>query len=567
MTPTSTYTESSNKHHGGGWRFALVAFAVLGGALLTTSSGAVEGTGAKTVAVQGSTTFHNRILQPNLAAIEAASGGVYAWLENLQNVLDTGRPFSESHELDDGRTVLVNTQPLADGGWVDLHEDITEKRASEAQIAKLARFDTLTGLANRHHFQENLNQALLGLDTFDRFAILWFDLDRFKTINDTLGHPAGDEVLKSVADRLRVCVRDTDFVARLGGDEFAIIISGPGVVERDAAQLADRLLRKLSAPYEIFDKVVSIGVSIGIAVAPGHGTNAEDLIKHADIALYQAKARGRGMFVVFNSNLETEITARDRAEVDLRRAIAANELLLHYQPILDVKTGKVKSCEALMRWQHPTRGMVSPAEFIPLAEEIGLIEVMGEWAIQKACHDAAAWPGGIKVAVNLAATQLTSSEVVKAVANALAKSGLPASRLELEVTETIMLKDNASTIEALQALRGMGVTIALDDFGTGYASLSYLRSFPFDKLKIDQCFVKEIASRDDCFAIVKTVVSLARSLGMSSVAEGIETPEILERVISAGCDELQGYLFSRPVSATDLRAALQRAEECRAMAA
>lgn len=484
-----------------------------------------------------------------------------SWMIKLHAQIATGAPFSEVHEIEAGRTALVNTQPLEGGGWVDLHEDITEKLAAETEISRLAHFDTLTGLANRHYFQETLEEALLGLGNGMRFAVLWFDLDKFKAVNDTLGHPSGDALLKIVAARLRDTVRKSDFIARLGGDEFAIIATGANFEDQDAATLARRLLRIVSAPYDLDGRIVSVGVSIGIVIAPEHGVTAHELTRNADRALYRAKSRGRGNAVLFNDNLEAEISGREQAEADLRRALASNQLLLHYQPIIDVTTGRIKSCEALMRWHHPVRGMVSPGEFIPLAEEMGLIGAMGEWALRQACRDAAEWPDGIMVSVNVAATQFTSTDMVLAVKSALQVAGLAASRLELEVTETIMLKDNAATIDALRALRDAGVSIALDDFGTGYASLSYLRAFPFNKIKIDQCFVKDIATRPDCFSIVQAIVSLAHSLGMASVAEGIETPDVLAKVIAAGCDEAQGYYFSRPVAVSSLPEALRMATE------
>lgn len=489
------------------------------------------------------------------------------WRERLVEKLKDGLAFTETHELPDGRMIMVNTQPLEGGGWVDLHEDITEKRAIETRIARLAQVDALTNLANRHHFQETLARKLARVDSDGGFALIWFDLDKFKAVNDTLGHPAGDELLRIVAERIRATVRSGDFIARLGGDEFAVIATVSGKATSAAVGLANRLIRTLSTPYDVSGKMVSVGASIGIAMAPEHGRDPELLVHNADVALYRAKTRGRGQCFVFNDHLEQEISEREREEADLRRALASNEFLLHYQPIIDLKTGRVQVCEALMRWKHPQRGMISPGVFIPLAEETGLIGAMGEWALRQACQDAMRWPEHVKVSVNVAATQFTSTDVVVAVKTALEKSGLAARRLQLEVTETVMLKDTASTLQALEALRDMGVSIALDDFGTGYASLSYLRSFPFDKIKIDQCFVRDIGERHDCFAIVRTIVELARSLGMQSVAEGIETQEVLDLVTRARCDEAQGYFFSRPVSVEDLDAALAAAETKTALAA
>ena len=482
------------------------------------------------------------------------SSGIDQWFAELEGHLARRIAFSEKHCLADGRTVHVHVQPIPDGGWVDVHEDITEKQQAEARITQLARFDTLTGLANRHHFLEAL-EAAFGRDETDqagtgkRFAALWIDLDKFKDVNDTLGHPAGDALLKLVAGRLRATVRSDDVIARLGGDEFAILVQGSSIAEDVASALADRLIAKLSAPFEIANQTIRIGASIGIVLAPDHGATADDLLKNADIALYRAKTGGRGTSVVYLPEFELKIRARRQLEIDLRRAVDAGELTLNYQPILDLKAMKVASCEALMRWKHPQRGMISPAEFIPVAEEIGLIDQMGKWALDQACRDAMRWPNFVKVAVNLSADQFVGSGLLDAAKEALEKSGLPASRLELEVTEGLLLQDNASTLATLSALRSLGIGIALDDFGTGYASLSYLRSFPFDKIKIDQSFVRDLPSREDCVAIVQAVVNLAKSLGMRTVAEGVETAEHLERVAQAGCDEVQGYYFSRPVSA------------------
>ncbi|MBK9080170.1 MAG: EAL domain-containing protein [Hyphomicrobium sp.] len=498
---------------------------------------------------------------------QAARDDVKSWFERLRAAVAAGAPFTEVHELGDGRAVRVNTQPLDGGGWVDLHEDITDKRAAEAQIEQLARFDALTGLANRHHFQERLEKAVEDLGEQTEFALLWLDLDRFKSVNDTLGHPSGDELLRAVADRLRLCVRSSDFIARLGGDEFAIIATVTNSGTETAQILGDRIVRRISAPYEIAGKLVSVGVSVGIVLAPRHGKSAEDLIRNADVALYRAKSQGRGRQVLFNDNLEAEVTERDSIEADLRIALTSDQLMLYYQPILNIADGRVGLCEALMRWKHPTRGLISPAEFIPIAEESGLIGAMGAWALRQACRNAVQWPNDIRVSVNVAATQFTASNVVGAVESALEWSGLPAHRLELEVTETIMLKDDAATLSALQTLREMGVTIALDDFGTGFASLSYLRSFPFDKIKIDKCFVQDITTSKSCFAIVQAIVGMTRGLGMLTVAEGVETAEALNLVIAAGCDEVQGYYFSRPVPAADLAAAFECAEDKWALAA
>jgi diguanylate cyclase (GGDEF)-like protein len=463
--------------------------------------------------------------------------------------------------------MLINCQPLPDRGWVDMHEDVTEKHRSDTRIRELAEFDALTGLANRHHFLERLNRALLEIETSGSFALFWLDLDHFKEVNDTFGHPAGDALLKAVCLRLTAAVRSTDLVARLGGDEFAILQTGRITNAGTALALANRLIETVSEPYQLFGQSVSIGVSIGIALAPLHGKTAEVLLKNGDIALYKAKAAGRGTAIIFEPDFENALKARRSIETELRRAVHSGELELHYQPILDLKLGQVTVCEALLRWHHPERGMIPPFEFIPIAEDIGVIGEIGAWALHEACRTASAWPPHVGVAVNLSATQFTTGDLCEIVADALRKSGLAPHRLELEVTETLLLGDEPGTHQTLSALAKSGVSIALDDFGTGYASLSYLRSFPFNKIKIDQTFVRDLPDRADCVAIVSAVANLARTLGMRTVAEGVETTAHLDLVTRAGCDEVQGYLFSRPVPAAELLERLSASESLFAHAA
>ncbi len=484
----------------------------------------------------------------------AAAAALPAWcLAEGAALSSSGFAHTETHSLGDGRVINVSYQALDGGGWVDLHEDVTEKRRAEWRISQLAHFDPLTGIANRHYFLECLDRALkraaAGEETF---AVLWLDLDRFKEVNDTLGHPAGDVLLKLVSERLTSAVRSGDQVARLGGDEFAILQWGAAVGETEALALAARVCDVLSAPFSIAGQTVSIGVSIGVALAPAHGDTADGLIRNADIALYQAKSAGRGTTIVFCHEFEHRISARRRLQTDLKTAAELGQMEMHYQPIVGLRHQGVLGCEALMRWRHAERGMVSPAEFIPLAEETGLIGDLGRFALRQACRDAVSWPVTMKVAVNLSAAQFVALDLVETVRNALLDAGLPATRLELEVTETLLLQDNARTTGILHELRGMGVSIALDDFGTGYASLSYLRSFPFDKIKIDQTFVRDLPDRPDCVAIVKAVCGLAATLGMTTVAEGVETAAHLARVKEAGCDEAQGYLFCRPVPADEV---------------
>jgi diguanylate cyclase (GGDEF)-like protein len=491
----------------------------------------------------------------------------WQWLDHLTGAVESGSDFSRLNLLPNGRMISINCQPLADGGWVDVHEDVTEKHRSEVRIRELAELDTLTGLANRHHFLERLNRALGETETEGSFALFWLDLDHFKEVNDSFGHPAGDALLKAVGMRLTAAVRATDFIARLGGDEFAILQTGASIDADAVNALARRLIDTVSEPYQIFGHAMSVGVSIGIALAPTHGTTADELIKNGDIALYKAKSAGRGASVIFEHHFENAMKARRSIEIDLRGAIQAGELELHYQPILDLRTGRVTMCEALLRWRHPDRGLVPPLDFIPVAEDIGVISEIGAWALHEACRTAQSWPDHIGVAVNLSATQFTKGNLGAIVADALAQSGLAPHRLELEVTETLLLADEPGTNQTLTALSQSGVSIALDDFGTGYASLSYLRSFPFDKIKIDQTFVRDLPDRANCVAIVSAIASLARTLGMRTVAEGVETTAHLDLVSRAGCDEVQGYLFSRPVPAAEIVDRLTACETVLACAA
>jgi len=424
--------------------------------------------------------------------------------------------------------------------------DVTERKRAEARIAHMAHHDALTDLPNRVLFNERLGDALgqMGRGN-DSLAVLCLDLDQFKSVNDTLGHPIGDKLLKTVAQRLTRCVGGGDMVARLGGDEFAVTV--PALASPRAAEtLASTIVDVLSQPYDVDGHEVVVGASVGIAVAPADGNTPEVLLRNADIALYRAKSDGRGRFHFFEPELDKRIQMRRMLELDLRKAYATGEFELYYQPLVSLATGQVSGFEALLRWRHPERGMISPVEFIPLAEEIGLIVPLGEWVLRKACADAAAWPVPVKVAVNLSPNQFKSRNLVGAVVGALAQSRLTPQRLELEITESVLLGETEANLATLHQLRGLGVHISLDDFGTGYSSLSYLRTFPFDKIKIDQSFVRELAQRLDCAAIVRAVAGLGTSLGIATTAEGVETVEQLERLRAEGCTEVQGYLFSPP---------------------
>jgi diguanylate cyclase (GGDEF)-like protein len=381
--------------------------------------------------------------------------------------------------------------------------------------------------------------------------VLCLDLDRFKEVNDTLGHPAGDELLGAAAERLQQCVRDIDTIARLGGDEFAIIQTAVKHPE-DVLALVDRILEAINRPFEVEGHEVNVGASIGIAVAPTDGDSADQLLKHADLALYDAKMGGRRMYRFFEPKMNARVQARRNLELDLRGALARGEFELYYQPAVNIATRQVSGFEALIRWNHPARGVILPGEFIPLAEEIGLINPIGEFVLRQACSEAAKWPEHLHMAVNVSAAQFKDRGFVQFVANTLATSRLNANRLEIEITESVSLDDDEATLATLRQLHGLGVRIALDDFGTGYSSLSYLRSFPFDKMKIDRSFVMELGSRPDCAAVVRALASLASSLGMITTAEGVETEQQLEHLKNEGCAEAQGYVFCKPCPARDL---------------
>ena len=431
--------------------------------------------------------------------------------------------------------------------------DISERKAAEARIAHMAHHDALTGLPNRMLLRKRLHEALARAGRGEVFAVLCLDLDYFKAVNDTLGHTIGDALLRMVTQRLLADVRETDTVARLGGDEFAIVQSSLDQ-PRDATALARRIIDVLGQPYEIDGHQIVIGASLGIAIAPSDGAHPDELLKNADLALYRAKADGRAAWRFFEPEMDARMQERRLLELDLRRALAAGEFALHYQPLVNPRTCRVVGFEALIRWQHPARGLVSPAEFVPLAEEIGLIGAIGEWVLQEACAEAAGWPGEIKVAVNLSAAQLRAGRALAdTVSAALRTSGLPASRLELEVTETAMLQDTDEVLATLHRIRAMGVAIALDDFGTGYSSLTYLRRFPFERVKIDKSFVQELTrERSEGGAIVHAVADLCASLGIATTAEGVETQEQLQRLVAEGLTEVQGYFFSRPVPASQV---------------
>jgi diguanylate cyclase (GGDEF)-like protein len=473
-------------------------------------------------------------------------------------LLAEARPGTFFREGRDGKAIAVSHQPMADGGWVATYEDITERRRVDARITFMAHHDVLTGLPNRMLFRERMEEALaVRRSREDGLALLFLDLDNFKDVNDTLGHPVGDALLREVARRLRGCVRDGDLVARLGGDEFAVLQSS-GRQPQDAAGLAQRLVDVVCEPYELLGYRARVGVSVGIAVAAENDEAApqdaaDQLLKNADMALYRAKSDGRRTWRFFEGNMEVELQERLSMEADLREALPLNQLEVMYQPIFGLAANRLSGFEALLRWRHPTRGMVSPADFIPIMEEIGLIESVGRWVLEEATREANTWPAPLKVAVNLSPLQFRSADISGTVAEILQRTGLAPQRLELEITESALLQADQGVAASLQAFRSIGIRTALDDFGTRYSSLSYLRSFPFDKIKIDQSFVREMGTRADCLAIVNSVAHLANQLGMATTAEGVETAAQLKHVRAAGCTEAQGYYFGQPESGKELR--------------
>ena len=457
------------------------------------------------------------------------------------------------HRTADGRIIEVMTfvrQLPHDAGLANLVAvfDVTERLRAEARLAHLARHDALTGLPNRVQLRDRLAEAIGRVRRGGRIAVHCLDLDHFKVVNDMLGHPTGDLLLQAVSARLRDIVREHDCVARLGGDEFVVLQCD---VERpeDAGELAQRLITAVSAPYRIADHAIVVGLTIGTALSPDDSLDAETLIRNADTALYRAKDEGRHTFRFFEPEMDARLQLRRALELDLAAALSMAQFEIYYQPLIDLSTNEICGFEALLRWHHPVRGLISPAQFIPLAEQTGLIVPLGDWVVREACREAAGWPGHIKVAVNLSPMQFKGNALVQTIVAALDASGLAPSRLELELTESALLQDNEATLSILHQLRRLGIAIALDDFGTGYSSLSYLRRFPFTKIKIDRSFVRELADNSDCVAIVRAVVGLGISLGMLTTAEGIETEEHLRLVRQQGCTEGQGYLFGPPAPA------------------
>ena len=489
--------------------------------------------------------------------IGSFNGDVDEYCNELSRSMQEGKTSHHETETPDGRTILIVNKPVASGGWVATHEDITERRRAEKQIRHLAHYDALTDLPNRALFHERLREELAHAAPNRQLALLYIDIDEFKSVNDTLGHQAGDELLQSVAASLCREAGPNEFIARLGGDEFAIMQTGIKS-QAEVIGLVTRVFDVIRTPFECHDHQVTSDASVGVAVAPQHGTDLDQILKNADLAMYAAKAAGRRTWRFFEPAMDARVKARRMLELDMRQALADGAFEVYYQPCVSLADNTITGCEALLRWRHPERGMISPADFIPVAEETGLINELGEWVLNTACKDAMTWPGDFKLAVNVSPVQFKSGSLPLKIAAALAASRLPARRLELEITEAVLIRDDDAALAILHQLRALGVRIALDDFGTGYSSLSYLQRFPFDKIKIDRCFVNDLATQGGS-SIVQAVVNIADARHMMTLAEGVETSEQRESLRALGCSEMQGFLFSRPVPAAEIMRLLQSA--------
>jgi diguanylate cyclase (GGDEF)-like protein/PAS domain S-box-containing protein len=463
----------------------------------------------------------------------------------LTSQQESDPPACSLQETQQGRIIAIATRRLSEGGWLTICEDVTERQQAELKLEHQATHDPLTGLANRTFFRRRLDEAVARMKRGIPFALLVMDIKHFSSINDVLGEAAGDELLRSMAQRIKKNIREVDTVARLDGDKFAILQFNPETL-KDTEELASRLMECFSAPYCAGEQSLIASVNVGIALGTSDGFERDELLKNADLALRRAKQSLLPCYSFFNAEIDSHLRARRALENELYEASKRGEFTLHYQPIADARTGQITGCEALLRWWHSSRGWVPPAEFVPVAEECGLIVSLGAWVLRTACAEAAGWPSDWHVAVNLSAVQFQDGLLLTTVAHALSLAGLEPHRLELEITESVLLKDNDTNLAMLAHLREMGVHISLDDFGTGYSSLSYLRSFRFDKLKIDRSFVQDLAHSDSAKAIVNSVIGLGKSFGVSLVAEGVETQEQLEYLQQHGCDEVQGYLLGRP---------------------
>ena len=480
--------------------------------------------------------------------------GAEEWPKELNDCIDPEVDRLEPREiaLCNGRTYSIVTVCIPQGVLVTA-EDCSAQVAQKARAAEQARIDPLTFLGNSMMFRERLSELLANIDpTVDVAAVLTVNLDRFRAVNDSLGRPVGDALLCVAADRLRSALTGGDFAARFTADEFAIVQTSQSQPQ-SAAALAKRLIDLLSRSYIVEGHLLNIGASVGIALIPADGTECDQVLNSADLALYRAKQDGRGTYRFFETTMDEQMQARRSLEIDLRRVLAMRELALVYQPQFNLSSKRITGCEALLRWHCPKRGLVSPAQFIPLAEDIGLIVPIGEWVVRAACREAAGWAEPLNVAVNISAIQFGSPSLVLTILSALSESGLDPKRLELEITESVLLSDHSSALDVLHKVREMGVRVSMDDFGTGYSSLSYLRSFPFDKIKIDQSFVRGSAAGPSGMPIVRAIAALGLSLGMTTTAEGVETQEQLDLVAAAGCTDVQGYLISKPLPPEAIR--------------
>jgi len=479
------------------------------------------------------------------------SEDVEKYCEQIREAAKAGNRTQIIVTATDGRSLQIVNHPLVEGGWVSTIEDVTEQRRSEERNLQLALYDSLTGLPNRASLQEHLRQQLDRCSETSKVAVLFLDTDEFKTVNDSLGHPTGDELLRSMALALQASARTNEFVARLGGDEFAIVVSGIQN-EEDVRAIVERMYKAVRQPHECGSHQLRIDSSIGIALAPTDGTSCDEILQNADLAMYQAKSSGRRTYRFFEKAMERKAKERQVLEVDLRKALDEDQIEVYYQPIVNLDRNEIVGCEALARWKHPERGFVSPAEFIPIAEQSGFIDLLGEFVLRKACVTAAMWPENIKIAVNVSPVQFKSGVFALKVISALAESGLGAPRLELEITEAVLIGDDEAALRILHELRAIGVRVALDDFGTGYSSLSYLHRFPFDKIKVDRSFISCLTANDGSSGIVRAVVEMAAAHKMAITAEGVETEEQRDMLRQLKCDEMQGFLFSRPITADDI---------------
>ena len=479
-------------------------------------------------------------------------GDVDEFCDTIIHKVSLGKATRQLTEAPGGRAIEIVNRPLKGGGWVATIEDITERTRADEKIAHLAHYDALTDLPNRVLFRERLEQALKAVRPGEQLAVLYIDIDEFKSVNDALGHQIGDELLKGVAERLSGCLRQADVAARLGGDEFAVIQTAIKS-QSETIRLVDEIYSAIREPFECAGHLITTDASIGIALAPGDGLDLDQLLRNADLALYGAKGDGRRTYRFFEAGMDARAKARRSLELELRQAISDGGLEVYYQPVVNLKDGKISSCEALLRWRHPERGMISPAEFIPVAEETGLINQLGHWVLNAACTEAANWPEDVRVAVNVSPVQFKSQTLALNVAAALAASGLSASRLELEITEAVLIRDDEAALDILHQLRKLGVRFALDDFGTGYSSLSYLQRFPFDKIKIDRSFIRDLAGSGASSSIVQAVVNIATASDMTTTAEGVETEQQRNLLYILGCTEMQGFLFSPAIPAAEIR--------------